>query len=175
MMPASVFFFLRFVHIVVGVAWGGAVIFIAVFLMPTLKAVGPAGGAVMGHLTQVRRLPSYLMAGVILTVLSGIALYWNDSAGFSGQWMYSGPGKTFAFGGAMGIIVAILGMVVNAPTATRMGALLAAVQASGGPPSAEQAAEIQRLQARLLTAMRAAAILIVLAATAMSVARYVPT
>jgi hypothetical protein len=169
------FLLLRFVHIVVGVAWGGAVIFIALFLMPTLKAVGPAGGAVMGHLTQVRRLPAYLMAGVILTVLSGIALYWNDSMGFSGQWVSSGPGKTFAVGGAMGIIVAVLGMAVNAPTAKRMGALLAEVQALGGPPSAQQAAEIQRLQARLLAAMRAAAILILLAVTAMSLARYVPT
>jgi hypothetical protein len=175
MMPASAFFFLRMIHIVIGVAWGGALIFIAAFLLPALKSVGPAGGPVMANLTQVRRLPAYLMAGVILTVLSGIALYWNDSLGFSAQWMSTGPGKTFAFGGTMGIIVAIMGMTINAPTAKRMGALTATIQASGGPPSAEQVAEIQRLQARLLMAMRAAAILVVVAAAAMSVARYVPT
>ena len=33
MMPASVFFLLRLVHIVIGVAWAGAVIFIAAFLL----------------------------------------------------------------------------------------------------------------------------------------------
>ena len=173
-MPHSIFLLLRFVHIVIGVAWAGAVIFIATFLLPAMKAVGPAGGPVMANLAQVRRLPAYLMGGVILTVLSGIALYWNDSLGFSTQWMSTGPGKTFAFGGAMGIIVAIIGMAVNAPTAKRMGALTAAIHASGGPPSPEQAAEIQRLQARLLTAMRAAAVLLLLAITAMSVARYMP-
>jgi uncharacterized membrane protein len=174
MMPAAVFFLLRFVHIVVGVTWGGAVIFIAAFLLPAMKSVGPAGGPVMNDLTQVRRLPAYLMAGVILTVLSGIALYWNDSLGFSAQWMSTGPGRTFAFGGTLAVIVAIIGMTINAPTAKRMGALTATIQASGGPPSAEQVAEIQRLQARLLMAMRAAAILVVVAAAAMSVARYVP-
>jgi uncharacterized membrane protein len=175
MMPTSVFFLLRFVHIVVGVTWGGAVIFIAAFLLPALKSVGPAGGPVMNNLTQVRRLPAYLMAGVILTVLSGIALYWNDSLGFSAQWMATGPGKTFAFGGTLAIIVAILGMTINAPTAKRMAALTATIQATGSPPSAEQVAEIHRLQARLLMALRTAAILVVIAAAAMSVARYVPT
>lgn len=173
-MPHSIFLLLRFVHIVIGVAWAGAVIFIATFLLPAIKAVGPAGGPVMANLTQVRRLPAYLMGGVILTVLSGIALYLNDSLGSSTQWMSTGPGKTFAFGGAMGIIVAILGMAVNAPTATRMGALGAAIKASGGPPTPEQTAEMQRLQGRLTNAMRAAAVLILLALAAMSVARYVP-
>jgi uncharacterized membrane protein len=173
-MPPSVVFLLRLVHLVVGVAWAGAVIFIAAFLLPAIRATGPSGGTVLSELTQVRHMPNYLMGGVILTILSGIALYWNDSMGFSSQWMSTGPGMTFAFGGALGIIVAILGMAVNAPTAKRMGALLAAVQASGGPPSADQAAETQRLQARLLTAMRAAAILLLLATTAMSVARYMP-
>jgi hypothetical protein len=55
-----------------------------------------------------------------------------------------------------------------------MGALVAAIRASGGPPSPEQAAEVQRLQVRLTNAMRVAAVLLLLAIAAMSVARYVP-
>jgi uncharacterized membrane protein len=174
-MPPFVFLLLRFIHIVVGVAWAGSVIFIAMFLLPAIRSTGPNGGAVMSYLTQVKRMPSYLMGGVILTILSGIALYWNASAGFSTQWMSSGPGMTFAFGGAMGIIVAILGGAVNAPTAKRMGELGAEIAASGGPPSASQAAEMQRLQTRMSAAMRAASVLLFLALTAMAVARYVPS
>ncbi|MDB4893614.1 MAG: hypothetical protein JWL61_5469 [Gemmatimonadetes bacterium] len=174
-MPPYVFLLLRFIHIVIGVAWAGSVIFIAMFLLPAIKATGPNGGAVMSYLTQVKRMPSYLMGGVILTILSGLALFWNASAGFSTQWMSSGPGKTFAFGGAMGIIVAILGGAVNAPTAKRMGELGAEIAAGGGPPSAAQVAEMQRLQQRMTTAMRAASVLLLLALTAMAVARYVPS
>jgi hypothetical protein len=174
-MPPFVFLLLRLIHIVIGVAWAGSIIFIAMFLLPAIKATGPNGGAVMSYLTQVKRMPAYLMGGVILTILSGLALFWNDSAGFSTQWMASGPGKTFAFGGAMGIIVAILGGAVNAPTAARLGALGAEIKAAGGPPSAAQAAEIQRLQARLTNAMRAASVFLTLALIAMAVARYMPT
>jgi hypothetical protein len=173
-MPPFVFLLLRLIHIVIGVAWGGSIIFIAMFLLPAVKATGPNGGAVMSYLTQVKRMPSYLMGGVILTILSGLALYWNDSAGFSTQWMASGPGKTFAFGGVMAIIVAILGGAVNAPAAARLGEIGAEIKAAGGPPSAAQAAEIQRLQGRLTSAMRATAVFLTLALIAMAVARYMP-
>ena len=174
MFSTSVVTILRFIHIVVGVCWVGAVVFIAAFLLPTIKAVGPAGGAVMQDLTLVRRLPAFLTAGVLLTTLSGLALFYSDSMGFTGAWMASGPGKTFSFGAALGIITAIMGLTINAPTAKRIGALSAAVRASGGPPSAEQAAELQRLQGRLAGAMRIAAVLLLLATAAMSVARYMP-
>jgi uncharacterized membrane protein len=174
MMPASLVTFLRLAHIVVGVCWVGAVVFIAVFLLPTVKAVGPTGGAVMQELTQVRRLPSYLMAGVVLTILSGLALYWNDSAGFSGPWMSSGPGRTFGLGAALALVTGIIGMVVNAPTARRIGRLGAAIRESGTAPTAEQGVEMRRLQSRLTTAMNVAAVLLLLATAAMSVARYMP-
>jgi hypothetical protein len=173
-MPPFVFLLLRLIHIVIGVAWAGSIIFIAMFLLPAIKATGPNGGAVMSYLTQVKRMPSYLMGGVILTVLSGLALYGTDSAGFSPQWMASGPGMTFGFGGVMGIIVAILGGAVNAPTAKRLGELGAEIKAAGGAPSAAQTAEIQKLQARLTSAMRAAAVLLTFALVAMAVARYMP-
>ena len=173
-MSPSVFFVLRFIHVVIGAAWAGSVIFVAMFLFPAIKATGPNAAPVMGYLTQVRKMPNYLLGGVVLTILSGIALYWNDSAGFSTQWMSSGPGKTFAFGGAMGIIVAIIGAAVNAPTAKRMGDLGAEISKGGGPPSAAQTAEMQALQGRMTTAMRATSVFLFLALAAMAVARYVP-
>jgi hypothetical protein len=111
---------------------------------------------------------------VILTILSGLTLYWNDSVGFSSAWLSSGPGRTYGIGAVLAIITGVLGMAVNIPTTKRLAAIMAAARESGGPPSAGQAAEIQRLQARLTLATNIAAVLLVLAASTMAVARYVP-
>jgi hypothetical protein len=173
-MSPAVFFLFRLIHVVIGVMWAGSVIFIAMFLFPAIRSTGPNGGAVMTYLTQVKRMPAYLMGGVILTILSGLALFWNDSAGFSSQWMHSGPGRTFAFGGVMGILVAIIGGAVNAPTAKRMGEIGAEIKAAGGPPKAEQMAEMDGLLRRMTLAMRISSVLLFLAIIAMAVARYVP-
>ena len=165
----------RLVHVIVGVLWVGSVVFIAVFLLPSLRAAGPGGSAVMYQLMEVRKLSNYLFGGAVVTILSGLTLYWNDSAGFSSAWLGSGPGRTFGLGAVLGIITAAIGATVNAPCGKKIGLLVTAIRVSGGPPSPEQSAEIQRLQARLTTATRVAAALLILATAAMAVARYVPS
>ncbi len=80
---------------------------------------------------------------------------------------------TFSAGGLLALIAGIVGVLVNAPTAGRLGALAGAMRA-GNPPTPEQLQEVQRLQARLDTAGRLTAVLLVLATAAMAVARYVP-
>jgi hypothetical protein len=109
---------LRLVHIVVGVFWVGAVAFIAFFLLPTIQSVGAAGGAVMQQLTQIRRMPGWLTAAGVLTILAGLLLYWHDSAGFgSVQWMRSGPGVTFGLGAVLAIAGTGFHAAVIAPAA----------------------------------------------------------
>jgi hypothetical protein len=66
-----------------------------------------------------------------------------------------------------------MGVTINMPTAKRLGDLMTSIQASGSPPSPEQRARVQVLQARLGKAVRAVAALLVLATAAMAVARYV--
>ncbi|HUR95665.1 MAG TPA: hypothetical protein VMY76_13865 [Gemmatimonadales bacterium] len=165
---------LRALHVLAGVFWVGSVFFIAWFLSPAIRSTGPAGGAVMQHLAQAGRLPVWLMAATVVTVLSGIGLYSIDSAGFHSAWLGSGPGRTFGIGGVLGIVAATLGMVVNAPTARRLGSLAARIHGSGTPPAAQDIGELQRLQSRLAWATRTAAVLLALATLAMAVARYVP-
>ncbi len=165
---------LRFFHIVAGVLWAGAIVFVAGFLMPSLRAAGSAAGPVMGQLTQVRKMPVYMMALAIVTVLSGLGLIMADSAGAPGLWMQSGPGRTFSMGGGLAILAAALGMIVAAPAAKRMGALGAAVAQRGGSPTPEEAAELQRLQNRVGQTTKVVAALVLLATATMAVARYVP-
>jgi hypothetical protein len=173
-MSSGLLLLLRLVHIVVGVFWVGAVAFIAFFLLPTIQSVGAAGGVVMQQLTQTRRMLGWLTAAGVLTILAGLLLYWHDSAGFgSVQWMRSGPGVTFGLGAVLAIAGTGFHAAVIAPAARELGAIMARAHAAGGPPSASDLTTVQRLQARLAWGARTWAVLLLLAAAAMSVARYV--
>jgi hypothetical protein len=167
-------FLLRVLHIVVGAFWVGTVVFVATFLMPTLKAVGPGAAPVMGHLAQVRRLPIVLLTSAWITLLSGAALAWHNAGPLGFRWFSVGPGRVYGLGAVLAFIATLLGMAVNAPAARRMGAITHRALAGGGPPSAEDQLELRRLQTRLTNASNVAAVLLVLALLAMAVARYVP-
>lgn len=163
---------LRLLHIGTGVFWVGGILLFARFLFPTARALGPAAGPVMDHMNRVLKLPNALLGAAIMNILSGLLLYWRDSGGFQGDWMRTGTGMTFGTGGLLAILALVIGVTVNRPTAERMGALGASM-AKGGPPSPEQAAEMQRLMNRLGTALRVISVLLVLATAAMALARYI--
>jgi uncharacterized membrane protein len=165
---------LRLIHILAGVFWTGTAVFTALFLIPSVRALGPGGGPVMQQIVQVRKMPLYFMGAGVLTVLSGVGMYWRASGGFTNAWMHSGSGATFGIGAVFALIGMSVGMFVAAPTAKRAGALAAAIGSAGRPPSPEQMAEMGKLQARMGKASTLGAGLLVLATCAMAVARYIP-
>jgi uncharacterized membrane protein len=165
---------LRTLHIVVGVFWVGTVVFMAAFLAPSVRAAGPAGGAVLQQLMGVRRLPLWIMGAMVVTLLSGLGLYWRDSAGFQSAWLGSGAGRVFGLGGAVAIAASILGMAINMPTARRLTEISGRLQAAGRPPTPEEQAALAALHARLSRASVVAAVLLVTATLLMAIARYVP-
>lgn len=162
---------LRLLHIVGGVLWVGAAVFNAVLLGPAARAMGPAAGQLMKQLVQVRRMPLYMMGAAVATIASGFILMWRTSGGFGAEWMRTGTGMTFSTGAMFAIITLVYGMGFQSPTAKRLSALAGSLQ---GPPSPEQGAEMQRLQARLAVGGNVTAVLLVLATAAMAAARYVP-
>jgi uncharacterized membrane protein len=165
---------LRVLHVVVGVFWVGTVVFMAAFLAPSVRAAGPAGGAVIQQLMGVRHLPRWLMGAMALTLLSGVGLYWRDSAGFQSAWLASGAGKVFGLGGVLAIVAASLGMAINMPTARRLAEMGGRLQAAGRPPTPDEQATLTALQGRLGRASTVAAVLLVTATALMAIARYVP-
>ena len=118
-------------------------------------------------------MPQALLGAGFVSVLSGLALYGRDAMASGGAWMRSPTGMVFGAGAVFAIIAIVIGLTVNMPTAKRMGTLLAAIQASGAPPSPDQTADVRGLQARLGKALRVVATLLVLATAAMAIARYV--
>jgi uncharacterized membrane protein len=164
--------FLRLVHVVAGMFWVGAAVFVAVYLLPSVIASGPAGGTVMREITQARRLPVAMQWATWLTLVSGVLLYWRISGGFHPAWLASGPGITFGAGGVLAIVAAAIGIVVSAPTAQRMSELGARITAAGGPPTPEHLAEMALLQGRMKAAAGVGALLLLAATAAMAVARF---
>jgi len=164
---------LRLLHIASGVFWAGGSIFAARFIMPALKAAGPAAGPVMAELGK-RGIPVAMMGAALVNVASGIWLMVIDASGAPGVFMQSTTRRTLALGGGLAILAVLLGVTVGMPMQRRMGQITAAAQKRGGPPSPDEAAELQRLGQRSGTLGVVAAVLLFLATAAMATARYMP-
>lgn len=164
---------LRFLHVISGVFWVGGSLFAARFLMPSLKAAGPAAGPVLAELGK-RRIPASMMGAALVNIASGIWLMVLVSGGAPDVWMRSPMGRTLGIGGGLAILALILGMAVGIPANAKMARISAAAKQRGGPPTAEEAAGLERVQARSALAAMSASALLFLATTAMAVARYVP-
>lgn len=162
---------LRLIHILAGVFWVGAIFLIAGFLLPTVRSSGPEGGRFMQHLMLKRRLSVFLGIAALLTVLSGVTMYVRLSAATHGAWAGTGPGIGYGVGGLAALLGGIMGGVISGPAARRMSAI-GQQGAQGGGLSAEQQAEMQRLQARTTLGSRVTAGFLAVAAGAMAVARY---
>jgi hypothetical protein len=163
---------LRLVHVVLGVFWAGTLIFFATFLIPAIRDTGPQGGKVMAAL-QERGLMNVIPATAILTVLSGMWLYWRLSDGFTNAWMTTPYGIAMGSGGVLAIVGLAIGVGVMRPAALRVNALGRAMAANPDDPgNAAKGAEAQQLRQRIASAGKIVAILLALATAAMAVGRH---
>ncbi|MFN8581141.1 MAG: hypothetical protein U0163_09220 [Gemmatimonadaceae bacterium] len=162
---------LRLLHVVAAVLWTGGAVVVAAFLVPSVLAAGPAGGVVMREIVGVRKLPVQLTILGWITVLAGFALYGIDMRGSA--WGGTMAGMIFGVGGVCGLIALLIGTFWSRPVAARLMALGSQMASAGSPPPAPLVAEVQGLQSSLAKATKAVALFAVLAAIAMSVARYV--
>lgn len=136
---------LLLVHVFFGILWAGGAVVLGFFIIPSVTDAGPAGGAVMAGIAR-RRLPTVMSVSSLLVVLSGVRLY---SLLVSGAWIMTTQGIVLTLGAIAGLGAFVLGFFVQRPTAARLGALAGQVAASGGPPTPEQAVELERLRTRM--------------------------
>ncbi|MGH7646753.1 MAG: hypothetical protein ACREND_01440 [Gemmatimonadaceae bacterium] len=163
---------LRLVHVVGGVLWVGFAVFAAVFLFPTMAEIGPDAGKVMAAL-QRRRLLTVFPLLALLTVISGLWLYGRAmrmAPGFGASRM----GMTLGFGGVCALIALLLGVLVITPSMDRANATAqqAAQAATNEERQALLALSAQR-RARASRGTQIATSLLVIAACAMAIGRYV--
>lgn len=163
---------LRIVHIGLGVFWAGTMFFFVLWLEPSLRAVGPAGGAVMAQL-QRRGYLTWMPVIAALTVLSGLWLYWHDFGGGGGALMSTRFAMTLGTGGVFAIVALVLGVVVMRPTALRVLALgAAAMQQTDAAERERQLAQLSPLRDRLRAVSRWIALLLSVSVLTMASARY---
>ena len=163
---------LRLVHVLSGVVWVGFALFAAFYLMPALAEAGPDGGKVMLALDR-RNLLTTIPVVALLTVLSGIWLYLRAAhlaPGFGASRM----GITLGIGGAVAIVALLIGVSVISPSMNR--AVAAVKQASQATADEERQALLSQatnLRVRAAGAARLASLLLIVAAAAMAIGRYV--
>lgn len=163
---------LRLIHIVGGVFWVGTTLAMTFFFVPALRTAGPEGGRFMQEVMRTRKLQTWVAIAMGLTILSGLVMY-GGAIAMSSEWARSRFAMTLGVGAAASILAAILGMALGRPTGMRLMAIGQQIAAAGGPPSAEQRAEMEKLQRRVGTVTLTVAILLLIAAVTMAIARYV--
>jgi hypothetical protein len=164
---------LRLVHIGAGVFWVGAFLLLARWILPATHEVGPSAGPLMSTLMQKMRLPVALTGAAVLTVLSGFALYGRNIAATDGAFARTHSGMVFGLGGLAALVALVMGVIINRPVGVRLGVIAGEIAASGGVPTPELRAEMERLQARIAGSSRVISILLMVAVTAMAIGRYV--
>ncbi len=163
---------LRLIHILSGVFWVGGALLMALFVGPSLQAAGPASGPVMQQLVKHRRAPDWLGGAAVVTVLAGLLLYWEVSAGLVGDWVSTPPGIAISVGGLLGLAAAVIGVSVAAPATRRALALAVEIQKAEGEPDPAENERLMRLRQRSTSGIRWVAIAGSIAAGAMAVAEY---
>jgi hypothetical protein len=134
---------LRLIHIVAGGFWAGGGILMGWFIGPAARAVGPAAGPFMQSLFK-RRITTVLLTAGSVTVAAGLWL-WAIRQPTMGRWQ----DWALAIGALSAITALTIGIGWQRPTIARIQALGAQIMDAGSPPTAEQAAEMGRLQGKM--------------------------
>jgi len=162
----------RVIHVLGGVLWVGSMFFIAIFLGPALEDAGPDAGKVMAALMK-RKWMVFTPLVATLSVLSGFYLYWRVSEGFNSAYMGSGPGMTYGTGAAAAILAFIIGVSFTRPSMTKAMELSQRMANADAGERQSLAAQIGTYRARGANSGRVVVVLLLIAATAMAVGRYV--
>ena len=175
MVATSVYIIMfRIVHVLGGIAWGGAVFVIVLFLQPTAKAIGPAAGPFMRELLGARKLIDWVIRIAWLTIVAGGFLYWHDLdlAPSLGDFLESAFGLWLTLGAASALVAVGIGMFATRPTILRSLAVGAQIAQAGEQAPPELMQELGALQTKGRTLAKWNLAFVTFAAFAMSTARY---
>jgi hypothetical protein len=163
---------IRIVHVGSAMTWFGGAIVGSFFLAPTAAAPGQAGQPFMNHLMRRRRMGIFFPIVAALTVLSGGALYWRDSAGLQAAWITSPAGLAFTIGGLAAIVAFVGGFVLIGPGVAEQTAVQNELARGDGVPTGAQRQRLERAGRRMQLADRIDLPLLLLAGLTMAVGRY---
>lgn len=163
---------LRIIHVVGAIVWVGGGVYAAFFLVPALLQTPQLIPQVMDGL-QRRKTFVILPTVGLLVILTGVRLLWIDSAGFDESFLSTGAGRTFSIGGSAGIIAFLMQVFIQRPAGLKLGKISAALAKATSPDERQRLTiEAERMRKRNGWAVPATVAFGLIAATAMSIARY---
>jgi len=162
----------RLLHVILGAFWVGTMIFNAVFLAPAMGEAGPDAAKVMAGITR-RRFMDVMPIVAVITVLSGLWLYWRISGGFDPAWSRSPIGLAYGIGGLLAIVALGIGVGILRPAMMRIATLTGQAAQVADPAQREAlVAPVPALRGRAVAAGRVVAVLLAITIGCMAVARY---
>jgi len=163
---------LRIIHIFAGVLWVGAAFYNLMFVQPAVRATGAEGQKLNQYLVQKTRLTSYVYGVATANFLAGLILYYIKSE-FRASFFQSGYGLVLTIGSIAGVISWITVVIVIRGIFGQMSAIGQQIQSQGGPPTPEQASQMQALGARLSSVGNYGLVFMTIAIIGMASARYI--
>ena len=147
---------LRAAHILAAALWLGAGAMLTLYIMPSIRSAGAAGGAVIAE-SMRRGLGIFMASTAGTTILTGLLLYWVWF-GMRGAGASFGTGGVMLLGGALaGVAAAIMGGAILGRTSAELAAL------ANAPASAETQARIAALHERGAAASKLVLTLLIVA------------
>ena len=142
------------------------------FIVPSVRDAGPDGAKVSAGLMR-RRVTDVMPVAAVLTILSGLYLYWRVSGGFGAAYMGSPMGMTYGVGAVASVVALVLGLGIIRPSMLKAAAISRRVAEAPESDRAGLSEEAQRVRARAATAGQIVAWLLVIAVLTMAIGRYV--
>ena len=163
---------MRIIHIFAGVFWVGTSFFMISFVTPSVIATGAEGQKFMQQLAFRTRFTTAMMGVGILTILSGLVMYWKIFD-FRLSVLSNGYGLMLTLGAIAAFIGFLTGYFMQNRSTKKMKALSDSLGASGKPPTPEQQTEMKSLSETVSRGGQITSVFLALALLGMSVAQYV--
>jgi uncharacterized membrane protein len=162
-----VLFVLRVAHILFGIMWIGAGLFMYFIISPTMQKM--RSGEIVNNIVTHSRYSLYMALSAIVTVVAGVLLYIRV---YSADWLSTGPGRVLTIGAIAGILAFGHGATAMPSAMDRLNKLGQEIATGGGPPSQDQLAALNDLQGKMTLHSRISLALGLIAVVGMAGARF---
>src|SRR5262249_6437056 len=126
---------LRFVHILCGAFWFGAVFTNFVFVQPAVLGRGPEGQRTMVHVLRDRRFIDVVLGAALLTGAAGAILFLKDSGGLDPSFAFSASGIGFTVGAVAGLAALLLFVFIGYPNTRHIVVIGSRLEKEQRPPT----------------------------------------
>jgi len=164
----------RFLHIVSGALWVGSAFLFAAFLGPSAAEVGPGAMPLLTVMVKKRKVHKVITYLAMTTVTAGWIMWLRDMNDYGGlsDWLGTRFGVVLTIGAVLATVAFFVGYYGVGKNVEKLVDLGGEMAAGDGPPAPEKMAAMQHVGAELEKHSKIDLVLLLLAVTAMSTARY---